>query len=113
MKQCGVGPSAGGSVAAKKVREYAAGIGLDLSQHRSQQVTAEMLAWADVVVYMDQRNLTRLRELEAREESLVCLGSAIGLHRIADPAYTPRGPELSRILDQVVETSRAIAKTLK
>lgn len=51
--------------AARKAREAAERLGLDLSLHRSQQVTLRALQDADVVLYMDNGNALRLSAMIA------------------------------------------------
>ncbi len=41
----------------------AAALGYDLAQHRPQQVTQELIDWADLVLAMDHLVLERLRDI--------------------------------------------------
>lgn len=107
----GFGPS--GRRAAKKVREYAASAGYNLEAHRSLQIIQEDVDWADVILYMDGGNLKRLQKLAGSESKTVCLGSMIGLSRISDPNFLPRGPELERVLQQVIDASLEFCRQRK
>lgn len=107
-----IGP---GRLAAKKVREYADGLGYDLSVHRSKLTTLEDAEWADVIMYMDQRNLGELRAAFPGIDNgkrLVCLGSWVGVDRIPDPGYLPRGDRLRGILGMVVTAALAAGDEL-
>jgi len=43
--------------------ELAAGLGIDLSAHRSTVITSELLDWADIVFIMDRRNWRLLHRM--------------------------------------------------
>lgn len=95
-------------LAAKKVRDYAERLQLNLSGHRSRRVTQEDCDWAHIVVYMDGGNRKRLGEFRMRGK--LCLGAVIGLPRIPDPNYMRTGSaELKETLDDVVRACRRLA----
>lgn len=94
-----------GKLAAKKVREYAEGIGLDLSTHRSTLVSLRDVKWADEILYMDGGNLKRIRE-KFGDISCTCLASYVHLTRIPDPNYMKRGRGLEETLETIVEASK-------
>lgn len=96
-----------GRRAAKKVRDYAAKRGYDLSNHRSQTVSVNDIHWAHVILYMDGGNRTRLAGTALQKA--VCLAEYVGELRIPDPNYIPRGPELDRLLRMVVQAAEAFA----
>jgi protein-tyrosine-phosphatase len=102
VRTAGVKPGARGP-AAKKVREYAAARGHDLSAHRAREVTPDDYLWAGLVVYMDAGNRSRM----SPHENPVCLATYAGCDRIPDPAFTPRGPKLTALLDLVVRAAEA------
>jgi len=110
-------PSAGGP-AALKVREYAARVGYSLEDHRACPLLDEDLAWADVILYMSEANLRGLELRDAwpavvsRAVRVRSLGSYIGIDRIADPGFLPRGPRLEAVLGIVVQASLAAARSL-
>lgn len=82
-----VGP---GKRAAKKMRDAMAGRGVDLSEHRSQLVTRELVEWADEIIYMDGGNRKRFMDkFPDMEDKLECLGrhSEPQLNRIPDPGF--------------------------
>lgn len=112
VRSRGVKPNAKGP-AAKKVREYAERNGWDLGQHRAGTVTADDLAWADLILYMDEGNLRRLNAMGVADDRLKCLAEYVGITKISDPAFTPRGPDLEELLDLVVSSSLACAKLVK
>jgi protein-tyrosine-phosphatase len=73
-------PAAPNSV--KAVRE----LGADLSAHRSQPVTDELVAWADRILVMEMRHAQDVRErFPAADEKIQLLGTFGGLVEIADP----------------------------
>lgn len=104
--------------AAKKMREAAAGIGLDLEEHRSQQVTRAMVDEADMVIYMDGGNLKRLKVLmRARypDISWRCLGefATKPVTRIPDPAFQKRDSTVFRdTIALIQDASHNLAKVI-
>lgn len=63
-------------------------VGLDLSGHRSQALTAEHVAWADRIAVMEGAHATAIRELcpeDGREDLIVQLGPLVGRALIEDP----------------------------
>lgn len=119
VRSAGFNP--GGRRAAKKTRELAYPRGYNIEFHRSQQLDQEMYSWADTVIYMDEGNRKRLL---AFEKSLPvstpikpsrCLGQWANpiVTRIKDPGFLAvADPELPRIIDQVIDASRRLAKTI-
>lgn len=100
--------------AAKKIRDYATLHGYDLGQHRAKSVTPSDLLWADVVVYMDGGNLTRLKLIPGFVgTNAKCLGEWVGLPRIPDPNFIPRGEKLNKVLDDVVLAAKRCAEWVK
>lgn len=101
------------------MREYAAGLGYNLSGHRAMTVTSADLKWADVILYMDRGNRERASKVftMADHAKAKCLGTYAGVSRIPDPAFVKRGPELDRLLGLVVKAAEAcgaeLAKRLK
>jgi protein-tyrosine-phosphatase len=97
--------------ASRKVREYAERLGYNLSQHRAVMVTTQDLRWADLILYMDTGNKERMGEVCTTEDHAKsrCLGHYVGKHRIPDPAFVPRGPELDALLGLVVRAAEACA----
>ncbi len=66
----------------KAIRE----VGGDLSAHRSQPVTAELVAWADRILVMELRHAQNIREQFAgADEKIQLLGTFGGLMEIGDP----------------------------
>ncbi|MEQ1570821.1 MAG: low molecular weight phosphotyrosine protein phosphatase [Myxococcota bacterium] len=62
-------------------------IGLDLTEHRSRPLTAELVRWADRIFVMEDDHARAVRELvpELREDAVVALGPLVGKAEIADP----------------------------
>jgi protein-tyrosine phosphatase len=61
-------------------------IGLDLSAHRSQPLTPELLRWADWVLVMEIAHARACRELEPScDARVLLLGSLCGQLEISDP----------------------------
>lgn len=86
-----------GRRASRKAREAAEVRGLDLSEHRSRQVNLGAVEQADVVLYMDNGNHTRLMEListatKAHQDRLRAkchaLHEGTPYTRVPDPNYT-------------------------
>lgn len=83
--------------AAKKMRDAALELGINLEEHRSQLVDIKMAQWSNLVLFMDNGNLRRMKELfNGRMQGLnvSCLGNwAEGgpISRIPDPAFLKRG----------------------
>jgi protein-tyrosine phosphatase len=72
----------------ERMREAAADAGLALTG-RARQVDAELLAWADLVLVMDRRNLADVQELAARSS----VTTPITLFRTFDPELAQHGPD--------------------
>lgn len=94
--------------AAKPVREYAALNGLDLSDHRSQRVTPQMLEWAEIIIYMDRGNERRLNDLiglcprGAVKAQLINLASySYNRPVVPDPAFARNAGDFRAIMDLI------------
>lgn len=73
-----------GEPANEQMIEAARRLGLDLTAHRAQQLTREMLAWADSVLAMDTSVLDVLREI-ADDDVQPKLGLYLGDSDVPDP----------------------------
>lgn len=71
-----------------RMQEAAGDMGLELTG-RAQQVTPELLEWADLVLVMDRRNLEDVRAIAAHS----AVGTPIELFRRFDPELTALGPD--------------------
>lgn len=61
-------------------------IGLDLREHRSQGVDAELMRWADYVLVMELTHASELRRrFPEAEDKVLMLGNFGGKLEIADP----------------------------
>lgn len=64
-------------------------LGIDLTPHRSQGVSPELVEWADYVLVMEYAHAAVVRELAPEHaEKTLLLGSLVGRLEIADPIGT-------------------------
>lgn len=86
---------------------------IDLAEHRSSNVTAQDLQWADVIVLMDRHNWALLDELGADHANLVWLGAfGSGDVEIADP-YEMDDAGAERVLARMEQASRELAENIR
>jgi len=120
VKSAGVKPDLRPGKAAKKMRDAALELGVNLEEHRSQLITTDLYRWADVIIYMDGGNLKRLQHFwEDRSWTLKsdwrCLGEfAVPIrNRIPDPGFIKRGTqEFHDVVSLIHEASHNLAKKL-
>ncbi len=76
-----------GAPADSRAIEVCREIGLDISEHRSQGLTVELIEWADRILAMEMHHAMSVRELapDIGEEKLHLLGGFIGQTNIDDP----------------------------
>jgi protein-tyrosine phosphatase len=88
-------------------------VGVDLSSHRSSLVSADDLAWADLIVIMDRHNWARLRDLQAPADKLLWLGGLMpGDVEIPDPYGL--SPEAARaVVDRLAACTTSLAGSLR
>jgi len=105
-----------GRPATRKMREAMADRGYDLSEHRSQLVTTQLVAWADRVIIMDNANMRRFQESYPwyyQLEKVIRLGSVKNLVRIPDPNYMKRdSEEFNGVVELIIECTREIGGVL-
>lgn len=89
VRSSGVKIPIGTHPAAASAREAAERRGFSLMDHRARATTAELIDWADMVLYMDRGNLRRLLAQFPGLEKQRCLASYLGRSRIPDPAFIP------------------------
>jgi len=85
--------------------------GLDLSEHRSRQLTPEMLKDADLVLVMSKSHLSRVKEISPDAKAHLLAGFASGSHGhgIEDPyggdlaAYRATFDDLERELEGLLD----------
>ena len=90
--------------------------GLDLSEHRSRQVTPEMVNESDLILVMSPTHLGKIREIDPKANARLLAGFAAGTegHAIQDPfggdlaayraAYDDIERELAGLLDRIPAT---------
>lgn len=102
-----------GAPAHPDARAVAAEAGLDLSAHRSQPLTADLVRWADIVLGMSWGHVVRARALdETADIRLITEFDPAGGHEngIVDPIGYERGvyvtvfEEIRSCLEKFVET---------
>jgi protein-tyrosine phosphatase len=90
--------------------------GLDLTRHRSQLVTAEALAAAELIVVMDPRQARKIRGLGADPRRVLILGDLdpdrIEKRAIRDPFDQP-GPVFSESFDRIDRCLRVLVSELQ
>lgn len=98
-----------GGIAAKKVREYALTLGIDLSTHRTRCTQSEDVEWADIVLYMDNANREKLETFPGILGKARCLAEWTGKEKIPDPNYM-RGDskEFRDVMELIVKACRGV-----
>jgi len=103
----------GGRRAAKKLRNILAEHGLDVSEHRSKQVTPDMMRSAGMIVYMDSGNLKRIKDMcPTASFKTLNLASLIGDKRFKDLAFVRSEEEFRTIVYDIMEASARLASML-
>jgi protein-tyrosine-phosphatase len=97
-------PAAPNSV--KAIRE----IGADISAHRSQPITDELVEWADRILVMEMRHAQSVRQRHAgADEKVQLLGTFGGLVEIDDPygswifTYRRRREDIRRCVENFMD----------
>ncbi|MFD4945402.1 hypothetical protein ACFVYE_42060 [Streptomyces sp. NPDC058239] len=80
-------------------------LGYDLSTHRAQQITLEMLDWADTVLTMDAAVLETLRTI-CTEDNAQKLGLYLGNRDVPDPMG--QGDDVFNDCAVLIETGTAL-----
>lgn len=81
-------------------------IGVDISAHRSQGVSADLVRWADHVLVMEYAHAAHLREFFPEVgDKLLMMGTFVGVAEIADPigGWTWRFRRTRRQLEKALE----------
>ncbi len=105
-----VGFLEGGRPVHRKVRAYVHDVfGLDMSDHRSRQITISDIAWSDLIVCMSQKHIDRLKSLVPRKEhwwvrNLGDYASPVMIS-IPDPNFVSDPEKFTRILDLITKAS--------
>lgn len=98
-----------GRIAAKKLRDWCEANGYNLGTHRSLQVTDEDFEWCDLVLYMDNSNLNKLKYLNV-EKPCKCLGAYISQEKIKDPNFLSDPLLIGQIFEEVVEACKGFVE---
>lgn len=92
--------------AVKAVRE----VGANLSDHRSQPMSDDLVAWADRILVMEMRHAASIRErFPEADEKVQLLGTFGGLVEISDPygswifTYRRRRDEIRRCVEHFMD----------
>jgi len=120
VTQAALNPNHKSQRAAKKIRDAGMEMGLNLEDHRSQQVTCEMVEDADLVIYMDGGNLKRLQKLMEHRTLYYpsksrCLGEFADppVSRIPDPGFQRRGSdEFHNTVTLILQASLNLVKMI-
>ena len=84
-RSCGVSALPDNEAARRSVRAMAE-VGVDISAHRSQPVTAELVAWASHILVMEIRHSSSLHErFPGCDGKVMMLGNFGGVMEIEDP----------------------------
>jgi protein-tyrosine-phosphatase len=85
--------------------------GLDLSEHRSRQLTPEIVADSDLILVMSPSHLARVKELDPKANAHLLSGFSTGTegHAIQDPF----GGDLAAYRDAYDEISTELAGLLE
>ncbi len=87
---------------------------VDLSQHRSRQVTEEEVEWADLIVIMDCKNRDLLHDLgDAGEHKVVWVAACLMRNRVdvEDPFGTPE-KQIHLTAERLNQATEALADRL-
>jgi protein-tyrosine-phosphatase len=101
-----------GSRASRPTRDIARAIGLDLESHRSQGISSSLIAWADLILYMDNANRKALDRITTSSDKLECLGKYADppVKRAADPGFLHRlTPQFMAAFAVIVSASYGLA----
>ena len=72
-----------------KAIEVSAEVGVDISKHKSQPITAELLDWADYVLVMERKHGSYIRSyFPEMEEKILEISTFGGMPKIPDPIGT-------------------------
>lgn len=106
-----------GQRAARPARLMAAVLGYDLEDHRTALVSDELIAWADLIIYMDGGNRARLEaamRAAGSSRPYACLGrwASPARSRIPDPAFVRDKHAFSALMCAIDAAAQTAARTL-
>lgn len=107
VRSCGLKENAGGEITAAKTRRALATLGIETDGIRSTPISKKLVDWADIVFYMDDRNLASLlSSFPDSKSKFVSLGSWSGLRKIKDPGFSSDPQEVLSVIKQVMDSIR-------
>lgn len=117
IRSAALKPGARPHRATRKMRNAALDRGYILDDHRAHEVTTEDLQWADLIIYMDNGNRRRLKELldvEGLDTEIQCLAAWADdpkkQERIPDPNFRKGdSPEFQETVDLIIHCSKNLA----
>lgn len=104
--------------ATRKMREAAIDRGYDLDSHRAAEVTSEDIEWAQLIIYMDNGNYSRLAQrldMEGLNRATHCLAmfAEPSQERIPDPNFWKGDdPRFQSTVDLIISCSKRLADTI-
>lgn len=108
-----------GKKANKRMRDMMEERGYDLSDHRAKQITLELLDSSDIVVYMDDKNLKKMRTMFTPEQlgtKLVKLSMFSEFDDIEDPHFATSDVAhamFTTVIDQIIQASNDLLQQVK
>jgi protein-tyrosine-phosphatase len=96
----GVKADAGGELTSSKMRAALIRASYPGVPLRSTACSQKLINSADVVVYMDQPNLEKLRAFKISGKVLINMGELIGKKKIKDPAFS-KAPEFDQCIKDI------------
>ena len=85
--------------------------GLDLSEHRSRQLTPQIISESDLILGMAPSHVSRVRELDPKANVYLLSGYSSG--REGQPIQDPFGGDLAAYRDAFDEIERELAGLLE
>ncbi len=85
--------------------------GLDLSEHRSRQLTPQIVGDSDLILVMSQSHLARVKEIDPKANAHLLSGFSTGTE--GDAIQDPFGGDLTAYRDAYAEIARELAGLLE
>ena len=100
------GPASGGAIRAL------AGIGIDISHHRSRPLTADLIEWADLILAMSPRHLDVIDALGGGQKAALLGDFAEGHRGGGSPVSDPFGGDDATYRDTLAELEDLVARSI-